>query len=278
MIDSFDWLDRAACCSKCAENSDCTFWQLVPGYPADEREPASPDICKLYAGTPNCRKFFPGGAGIGAGCRSSVTNDPHLVGAHGTRYDFNGRPDRTFCLLTDRDVHVNMLLRGYYSEDTTDAALVVDGKAVHTWIKELGIVWFANGATHTARLVARNGKQQLRGDGFMKAIEIDGQKQPRMKVGDQIVPSNGSALTISFQALEKEGPYDVDHYTLLIDRLLSIDVKLRVAHPKLQTPTDAEVHINMGWRNLRTPILFTVCWGRLTARTTRKGLQTSRSW
>ncbi|CAI5509442.1 unnamed protein product [Closterium sp. Naga37s-1] len=139
-----------------------------------------------------------------------------------------------------------MMLRGYYSEDTRNATLIVDGKAVHTWIKELGIVWFTNGATHTARLVARNGKQQRRGDGFMRIIEIDGQIQPRMRLGDTVLPSNDTGLTITFKAEEKEGPYDVDYYTLEVDGLLSLDVKLRIAQPSLQTPTDAEVHINVG--------------------------------
>ncbi|CAI5500269.1 unnamed protein product [Closterium sp. Naga37s-1] len=139
-----------------------------------------------------------------------------------------------------------MMLRGYYSEDTRNTTLIVDGKAIHTWIKELGIVWFTNGATHTARLVARNGKQQRRGNGFMRMIEIDGQIQPHMKLGATVLPSNGTGLTITFEGEEKEGPYDVDHYTLKVDGLLSLDVKLRIAQPSLQTPTDAEAHINVG--------------------------------
>ncbi|CAI7765925.1 unnamed protein product, partial [Closterium sp. NIES-54] len=208
-----------------------------------------PPTCYRYTGVVDCSKYIPGAEGyhrVGKGCSPNARDDPHLVGAHGTHYDFNGRPDRAFCLLTDRDVHVNMMLRGYYSEDTRNATLIVHGKAVHTWIKELGIVWFANGATHTARLVARNGKQQRRGGGFMRTIEIDGQIQPRLKLGDTIVPSNGTGLTITFEGEEKAGPYDVDHYILEIDGLLVLDVKLRIAEPKFQTPTDAEVHINVG--------------------------------
>ncbi|CAI5990935.1 unnamed protein product [Closterium sp. NIES-64] len=74
---------------------------------------------------------------VGGECNPSakVLNDLHLVGAHGMHFDFNGRPDKAFCLLTDRNLHINMLLRGYYSDSTENAALVVDGKAVHTWIK-----------------------------------------------------------------------------------------------------------------------------------------------
>ncbi|GJP55007.1 hypothetical protein CLOM_g14000 [Closterium sp. NIES-68] len=183
---------------------------------------------------------------IGGECNpaAKILNDPHLVGAHGTHFDFNGRPDKAFCLLTDRDLHVNMLLRGYYDERTDNAALVVDGKAVHTWIKELGIVWTAGGADHKIRLAARGGKQQERGDGFMKSIEIDGEEIPRMQVGDSVTGAGG--LKVEFRGLEKEGPFDVDYYLLTIDGLVSLDLRLRVAHPKLQTPSDAEAHINVG--------------------------------
>ncbi|CAI5473664.1 unnamed protein product, partial [Closterium sp. Yama58-4] len=102
-----------------------------------------PPTCNLYGGKADCSNYFymmetatwKSQQRVGPGCaKPNAANDPHLVGAHGTRYDFNGRPDRAFCLLTDRDVHVNMMLRGYYSEDTRNATLVVDGKAVHTWI------------------------------------------------------------------------------------------------------------------------------------------------
>ncbi|CAI5993787.1 unnamed protein product [Closterium sp. NIES-64] len=52
----------------------------------------------------------------------------------------------------------------------------------------------------------------------MKTIEIDGEEIPRMNVGDDVTTEGG--LTLRFAALEKEGPYEVDYYTLAIDGLL----------------------------------------------------------
>ncbi|CAI5493694.1 unnamed protein product [Closterium sp. Naga37s-1] len=244
------------CCNTCAATPRCTYWQFIPDITIDGTK--TPGACFLvhdeidytcgqiiaqYATEtkPVHLQVRTGGECNGA---PGILNDPHLVGAHGTHFDFNGRPDRSFCLLTDRDLHVNMLLRGYYDERTEGATLVVDGKAVHTWIKEVGIVWTANGATHKVRLAARSGKQQERGEGFMKTIEIDGSPIPRMALGDSVSAAGG--LTITFKDLEQEGPYDVDYYTLSIDGLVSLDLRLRVANPKLQTPTDAEAHINVG--------------------------------
>ncbi|CAI7850651.1 unnamed protein product [Closterium sp. NIES-53] len=246
----------ASCCNTCAATPLCTYWQYIPDITIDGKKGKGAcylihDQIDFTCGEMTAQystetKPVNLQVRIGGECNPSakILNDPHLVGAHGTHFDFNGRPDKAFCLLTDRDLHVNMLLRGYYDERTDNAALVVDGKAVHTWIKELGIVWTAQGADHKVRLAARGGKQQERGDGFMKSIEIDGEEIPRMKVGDTV--TTGGGLTVHFRGLEKEGPFDVDYYMLTIDGLISLDLRLRVAHPKLQTPTDAEAHINVG--------------------------------
>ncbi|CAI5523693.1 unnamed protein product [Closterium sp. Naga37s-1] len=244
------------CCNTCAGYSSCTYWQYIPDITIDGKKTEGAcylvhdnidyscgDMTAQYA-TDSKPVHLQVRTGGECNPAANVVNDPHLVGAYGTHFDFNGRPDKAFCLLTDKDLHVNMLLRGYYSDDTENAALVVDGKAVHTWIKELGIVWFANGADHKVRLAARSGKQQERGDGFMKTIEIGGEEIPRMNVGDEVTAEGG--LTLRFAALEKEGPYDVDYYTLAIDGLVTLDLRLRVANPKLQTPSEAEAHINVG--------------------------------
>ncbi|CAI6003067.1 unnamed protein product [Closterium sp. NIES-64] len=242
------------CCNTCASTKGCKYWLYIPGTTLYGMR--TDDACymvkedidymwgELVAQYAEAKPLHVQ-VRTGGGCNtaSEIVNDPHLVGAYGTHFDFNGRPDAAFCLLTDRELHVNMLLRGYYSDDTENAALVVDGKAVHTWIKELGIVWLADGADHKIRLAARSGKQQVHGSGFMKAIEIDGEAIPRMRVGDVVTSEGG--LTLTFKALEKEGMYDVDYYTLDIEGLVALDMRLRVANPKLQMPTEAEAHINV---------------------------------
>ncbi|GJP68693.1 hypothetical protein CLOP_g25353 [Closterium sp. NIES-67] len=246
----------ASCCNTCASTPLCTYWQYIPDITIDGKKGKGAcylihDQIDFTCGEMTAQyntetKPVPLQVRIGGECNpaAKILNDPHLVGAHGTHFDFNGRPDKAFCLLTDRNLHVNMLLRGYYDERTDNAALVVDGKAVHTWIKELGIVWTAGAVDHKIRLAARSGKQQERGAGFMRSIEIDGEEIPRMQVGDTVTSAGG--LTIQFRALEKEGPFDVDYYLLSIDGLISLDLRLRVAHPKLQMPSDAEAHINVG--------------------------------
>ncbi|MCO5581300.1 hypothetical protein L7F22_035179 [Adiantum nelumboides] len=39
---------------------------------------------------------------------SSITGDPHFVGKHGERFDFHGKDGKDYCVVSDRDIHINM--------------------------------------------------------------------------------------------------------------------------------------------------------------------------
>ncbi|CAI5987995.1 unnamed protein product [Closterium sp. NIES-64] len=189
-------------------------------------------ICWLYPpGTaPRCETQLDNNNGyrikyncsrIGGSC-PYTKSDPHFHGAQGTRFEFNGAPEKTFCLLTDRN-------------------------AVRTWIRALGFVWraAAGDAEHKFRLVARAGKQQERGDGFLELAEIDGKALPRMtKEGETLSLPGGLAFT--YIGVETGG-FVKDVYRVTIAGLLDMEIKLRVAHPLLQTSDDAEAHINVAF-------------------------------
>ncbi|CAI5993434.1 unnamed protein product [Closterium sp. NIES-65] len=261
-----------ACCNKCSNTTgttsfNCRFWVHIP-YVAFPTIP-SRDLCPLQipwnqssggssdtcSGKP-CGKciLLPAidgiepvkGGGkkirIGKAC-PTTKDDPHFLGAHGTRFEFNGLPEKSFCLYTDRQMHINMGMRGYYDDRTDGAALIVNGKAVRTWIRQLAIMWRSrDGSSHSFVMTARDGKEQARGDGFVKSIVADTKALPRMKVGES---KKIADLTLTFNKIEKVGPYDVDAYTVKIGDQMELDLRLRVAHPLLQTPDDAETHINV---------------------------------
>ncbi|CAI5458214.1 unnamed protein product [Closterium sp. Yama58-4] len=170
-----------------------------------------------------------------------------------SRFEFNGAPEKTFCLLTDRNVHVNMQMRGYYETRTVGAPVLRNGKAVRTWIRALGFVWRAatGEAQHKLRLVARAGKQQERGDGFLALAEMDGEALPRMTQPGEARSLPGG-LTFTFVGIETGGAFVKDVYRVTIAGLLEMDIKLRVAHPLLQTPDDAETHINIAFDAVET--------------------------
>eukprot|EP00897_Mesotaenium_endlicherianum_P003902 jgi/Mesen1/353/ME000001S02666 len=212
---------------------------------------------------------------VGGKCNPSVQDDPHFVGAQGTRYDFNGEPNQAFCLVSDKSLHINMQLKGYLDNRTEGATVMKNGKAVRTWIRELGIKWTAAGQEHSLRLTARSGKQQERGHGYLAGILIDSEYVAPLRVGEKFEADGG--LELNFVGFEKSGPFDVDFYTVKIAGLLSMDMRLRVAHPLLQTPDDAEVHINAGFNNIEnTPAIHGVLGQTYRADHTQRAVSFSK--
>ncbi|GJP64080.1 hypothetical protein CLOP_g21110 [Closterium sp. NIES-67] len=322
------WCARGAvnvkeCCSKCRSTNatsdgkpfNCRHWVHIPS--ASSRHgsssssssssrqcgkcillPAIDALTPVKATRERCGSTNHTKVRVGKRCPYGE-NDPHFLGAHGTRFDFNGLPDRSFCLYTDRHVHLNMAMRGYLdsrplpaaaataaaagsvaaaagsavpaagsatpaaatsasaasSANVLAAARFVNGSAVRTWIRQLAIMWHdgegsssstnASTSSHSLVLTARDGKQQTRGsEGFLASATLDNVPLPRLTLGQSHMLSNGR-LNLSFVGQEKTGPYDVDVYSLRLDNLLELDLKLRAAHPLLQTPEDAQVHINV---------------------------------
>ena len=177
-------------------------------------------------------------------CNPSVVDDPHFTGAQGTRFDFSGLPDKSFCLLSDSRIHINILLRGYLDNRTESATVVSEGKAVRTWIREVGFIWTVDDIEHKVHMVARSGIEQTRGAGFLSSIAVDGETLAVPALGATL--SGAGGFSLSLDALEKFGPFDVDSFSLKIAGLLDMSVRMRVANPLLQSPTDAEAHFNLG--------------------------------
>eukprot|EP00897_Mesotaenium_endlicherianum_P006402 jgi/Mesen1/5790/ME000293S04941 len=244
------------CCHLCRVTPHCVYWQYIP---MDKFG----SCYMMNAGmSPKCQNkdaFYDSPTvRVGGKCCPFVKNDPHFMGAQGTKFDFNGEPDRTFCLVSDEKVHINMLLRGYYDNRTEGASAMKNGKAIRTWIRELGVLWTdAQGVDHNMLLVARDGKKQERDEGFLARVEYDDMTVPGMHVGQEFNGEGG--VTLKMEGYEKSGQFDVDFYTLKIAGLVDMDIRLRVAHPLLQTPTDAEAHINVGINSIKnTPSIHGV--------------------
>ena len=180
---------------------------------------------------------------VGRNCEHTK-DDPHFLGAQGTHFDFNGQPDKSFCLYTDKNVHVNMKMTGYLDTRTTGATIVQDGKALRTWIRELAVMWRDDaGEKHTFVMTARSGKQQGRGSGFLKSAVLDGVALAPMKVGEKRILAGG--LELAFSGMTYFGRFEMDSYVIKVGEQLEMQADLRVANPLLQTPTDAMTHINV---------------------------------
>eukprot|EP00270_Netrium_digitus_P003972 TRINITY_DN1482_c0_g1_i1.p1 TRINITY_DN1482_c0_g1~~TRINITY_DN1482_c0_g1_i1.p1 ORF type:complete len:429 (-),score=69.57 TRINITY_DN1482_c0_g1_i1:155-1441(-) len=254
----------AGCCALCTSSPICTYWQQFATVQDMKTQLMFTNLCFLYQGvnTPSCGTAglasllgmkYP--SSVGAKCTASATgstvaklvDDPHFLGAQGTRFDFTGIPGGSFCLVTDQNLHVNMELHGYYDNRTKGSEPDSTGKP-RTWVRKLAAMWIVDDTKHSVILEARDGKQQERGDGFLRSFLVDGETMPLPEVGETVGGQGGVAL--EFVGLERRGRIDIDHYLLRIIGIVVMDLRLRVAHPSVQPEDDAEAHINIGLRHL----------------------------
>eukprot|EP00271_Cylindrocystis_brebissonii_P009085 TRINITY_DN23712_c0_g1_i1.p1 TRINITY_DN23712_c0_g1~~TRINITY_DN23712_c0_g1_i1.p1 ORF type:complete len:428 (-),score=55.12 TRINITY_DN23712_c0_g1_i1:710-1993(-) len=253
----------ARCCALCKANAACKYWQYrtlygTPAYnviegtwPNGKARHPNGGYCYEYlqnAPVPTCNASA-SVTTVGAKCVSG-NNDPHFVGAEGTRFDFNGLPGSTFCLITDSSLHVNVKMSGYMDSRLESASVVKGGKAVRTWMQEMGFKWMVGEEEHSLRLVAREGPETARGEGYLALMEADGEVVPKMQVGETAILC-GNLVTVRMIAVEQSGPYEVDSYNLKIEDMLDMDIRLRPAHALLRTEEEAHVHMNFGINSLK---------------------------
>ncbi|CAI5512614.1 unnamed protein product [Closterium sp. Naga37s-1] len=125
-------------------------------------------------------------------------------------------------------------------------AKLLKGKPIRSWIRELQVMWRdASGAQHSAFIKARDGKEQGKGSsGFIDRLELDGSPvAPPLVAGSSIVGSGGFKLLLA-ETRSRKGK-DEDEFHLTIVGLVDMGVTARVAHPLMQTATEAQAHFNV---------------------------------
>lgn len=180
---------------------------------------------------------------------TNTCHDPHFIGAHGTRFDFNGELGKSFCLVSDRQVHLNALFKGYRAESQAGASPTADGHGLRSWMGELGLVWTEAARKHSLRLVARDGKDSARGDGFVRAIAFDGASVSLPSAPGAVLQAG--ELSLSFLGtFANEWGGEEDKYTLTLGDRLQMALHVGPAVPAWQLPGDALVHFSFSIRHL----------------------------
>ncbi|CAI5984433.1 unnamed protein product [Closterium sp. NIES-65] len=144
-----------------------------------------------------------------------------------------------------------------YAKHELEARLL-KGKPIRSWIRELQVMWRdATGAQHSAFLKARDGKEQGRGaSGFIQWMVIDGQEvAPPFYPGSSISASGGFKLLLA-ESRSRPGRVE-DEFHLKIEGVVDLGVTARVAHPLMQTATEAQAHFNVHIVQLNTPCIET---------------------
>ncbi|CAI5993694.1 unnamed protein product [Closterium sp. NIES-64] len=125
-------------------------------------------------------------------------------------------------------------------------ARLLKQKPIRSWIRELQVMWRdSTGRQHSAFFKARDGKEQGRGSsGFIDRLELDGSPvAPPLSEGSFIVGSGGINLLLA-ETRSCKGKNE-DEFHLTIDGLVDMGISARLAHPLMQTATEAQAHFNV---------------------------------
>eukprot|EP00899_Mesostigma_viride_P007159 jgi/Mesvir1/16444/Mv18164-RA.1 len=72
---------------------------------------------------------------------STATSDPHFVTSRGQKFDFNGEAAKTYCIITDRTLHVNARFTGAANPEATPVPASATTKPDdRTWMDQVAIL------------------------------------------------------------------------------------------------------------------------------------------
>lgn len=159
-----------------------------------------------------------------------VFGDPHFTGWDGVHFDFNGKPDSIYCLISDKTFHMNMKFVGTV-ESTVQQ---------RTWIKALGILFWG----HRIILRAAEGSDlSHNGSGFLQNIEVDG-AVIQLKQGENYRSLDGEII-ISYDNYQSHKFLPSDHYSVYLKDIAEIHVIAGPEIPDLRSDNDAFIHLSV---------------------------------
>ncbi|CAI5512610.1 unnamed protein product [Closterium sp. Naga37s-1] len=217
---------------------------------------------------------------LGGRCdpRAFTDDDPHFRGADGTRYDFNGLLDRSFCLLSDRRIHINMGIKGYQpianlpgtatslDEESLAAALEAASKEKkprhirqleqeRLSVEELGELerMRANGSLLLTDVVVAALEREMGRRSSKSGWEEEQHsiQYAKHELKARLLRAKPIRIWISggFKLLLAETRSfkgkDEDEFHLTIDGVVEMGITARLAHPLMQTATEAQAHFNV---------------------------------
>jgi Root cap len=174
--------------------------------------------------------------GFDACTGTGVKGDPHFTGADRSHFDFTGKPEETYCLVSDSHLHINAYYGGRYATNKTGGA----SKPL-TWIRKVALLW----GHHSVKLSAREGAAWGYNSGYMAQMEVDGKQVTLSQPGDSIALANEKIHLTWLAAKERSGDDEVDVYQVEIKGVMTMRLTLRPEVASLRTANDGVVHFNL---------------------------------
>lgn len=145
-----------------------------------------------------------------------------------------GEPNASFCLVSDRHIHINAFYGGRYDRWGTNLHKSL------TWIRKIAILW----GDHKVVLATREGARWQYDNGYLASIEIDGASIHLSEVGDYVTAAEG-AIEVRWVGARVQSADDlIDIYQVAIADVLKLRLMLRPEIALLRTETDGLVHVD----------------------------------
>ncbi|CAI5506688.1 unnamed protein product [Closterium sp. Naga37s-1] len=170
---------------------------------------------------------------VGELCDGNNKGDPHFTGADGSHFDFSGKPNRNYALISDPHFQMNGFFGGRYSRWNGDIKSL-------TWIRSVGIM----AGHHTLVLEARRGADAEYLNGYLARVVVDGVPVEITVPGTTVELWEGATLRWE-AARELSGTDLVDVYDVKIGNVATIRLTLRPEVKNLRTATDGAVHFGL---------------------------------
>lgn len=159
-----------------------------------------------------------------------VFGDPHFTGWDGVHFDFSGKSESIYCMISDPTFHINMKFSGT-GESTVPQ---------RTWIKSLGILFW----THRLILSATEGSDLSHdGSSFLQNIEVDG-SVIHLKQGENYRSLDGQ-IVIAYDSYQSHKLLPSDHYRVYLKDVSEIHVIAGPEIPELRSDDDAFIHLSV---------------------------------
>lgn len=111
------------------------------------------------------------------------------------------------------------------------------------FISELGLIWKSKGVEHKVRIETRSSSEPDRKSGFLKYFGVDGRPVKALKVGESA--SLPGDMVVKFLEVSKEDSFDVEIYSIVIEGILNLNLRVKPADDVFQTENEAFIHFEV---------------------------------
>eukprot|EP00271_Cylindrocystis_brebissonii_P000700 TRINITY_DN10899_c0_g1_i1.p1 TRINITY_DN10899_c0_g1~~TRINITY_DN10899_c0_g1_i1.p1 ORF type:complete len:491 (-),score=39.16 TRINITY_DN10899_c0_g1_i1:1386-2858(-) len=216
---------------------DCTACLRYDSYNADAAHFSGkgPNNCKGYPSVPSPPPGLAAPPPPPPPPPIGVKGDPHFTGADDSHFDFSGRPNTYYCLVSDSHLHINAYYGGRIGPYEGNPAKSL------TWIRQVGIMW----GHHTMTFSARAGVDWAYGNGYMEKMEVDGEQIFLSQPGDVAVRLGGAVRIRWAGGRVRSGDDWIDVYEVVVKGILHMRMEVRPEVPALRTEEDGTVHFSL---------------------------------